>query len=117
MIPGKEVEIGGTTYTLPPINVKSARKHKEFLSNLATDGCGRLPRISAVEEMVDIVFESLIRNYPAANWAQIEAAMDCAKLVEVSAVVISSGLADWGDVSRILERRRDVDRRLGKDSK
>jgi hypothetical protein len=94
MIPGKEVEIGGTRYTLPPLNVASLRKHKDLLNKVAAYGGGKaVPEVLDAVGMADVVFESLVRNYPQAERDRLEENMDTAKLVEAFVAVIASGLA------------------------
>lgn len=83
MIPGQEVEIGGTKYTLPPLNIASLRKHKDFLSRSAEFASGAsLPGVDDVLKMTEIIRDSFARNYPDTSFASLEDHIDIAKLSE-----------------------------------
>lgn len=89
MIPGKEVEIGGKKYTLPPLNIASLRKHREFMdrSKQLADGTTE-PGMVDLLEMTDMVRDSLMRNHPDANFAEIEEHLDIVKLNECFLAVV-----------------------------
>jgi len=83
MIPGREVEIGGKKYTLPPLNIASLRKHREFMDKSKQLADGTIePGVGEIFEMTDMVRDSLMRNYPEVNFAEIEEELDIAKVTE-----------------------------------
>ena len=95
MIPGKEVEIGGTKYTLPPLNIPSLRKHEALLNKGAAFAAGGLiPSATDILEMTQIVEESFKRNYPAVNFAEkIEEHLDIEKVTECFTAIMVAGSA------------------------
>jgi hypothetical protein len=89
MIPGKEVEIGGTRYTLPPLNIASLRKHREFMSQARQLADGSVEAgVEEVLKMTDIICDSFKRNYPEVNFAEIEEHLDIEKLTECFTAVM-----------------------------
>lgn len=94
MIPGKEVEIGPTKYTLPPINLALRRAHKDFLARAVKifDGSTK-PTNEDVLEVGEIVAAAFKRNYPDVDFAAIEADMDDEKLLECFMAIMAAGRA------------------------
>lgn len=93
MIPGKEVEIGGKKYTLPPLNIPSLRLHKAFLDRAKAEFVANpdLIKFEDVAEMTDIVRESFTRNYPEVNFAEtIEPQLDMVKVSELFGMVMGA---------------------------
>lgn len=90
MIPGKEVEIGGKKYTLPPLNIASLRKHREFMSQAKhlADGSVEVG-VEDVLKMTDIICDSFKRNYPEVNFAEIEEDLGIDKLIECFSAIMS----------------------------
>jgi len=89
MIPGREVEIGGEKYTLPPLNIASLRKHREFMNRARHLADGSVEAgVDEVLEMTEIVKESLKRNHPEANFAQIEEHLEIDKLTECFSAIM-----------------------------
>lgn len=94
MIPGVEVQIGDTKYTLPPINIALRRAHKEFLARALKfyDGSA-MPTNEDVLEIAQIVSGALKRNYPEIDFGEIEAHLEDGKLLECFVAVMTAGLA------------------------
>lgn len=95
MIPGKEVEIGGTKYTLPPLNIPSLRKHEEFLNKGPSFGAGKLiPTATDILEMTEIVRESFMRNYAEVDFATVvEPNLDVPKVSECFGAIMTANAA------------------------
>lgn len=97
MIPGKEVEIGGNKYVLPPLNIASLRKHREFMTRVRQIADGSIEAgPEDLLEMAEVVRDSLLRNHPDVDFELIEEHLDFAKVTEcVTAImrVNSSGPA------------------------
>lgn len=89
MIPGKEVEIGGKKYTLPPLNIASLRKHMDFMKRAKHLADGSIEAgVEEVMEMTEIVKESLKRNHPEADFADIEEHLEIDKLTECFSAIM-----------------------------
>jgi hypothetical protein len=95
MIPGKEVEIGGTKYTLPPLNIPSLRKHETFLNKGPSFGKGGLiPTATDILEMAEIVRESFIRNYAEVDFEKVvEPHLDVPRVSECFTAVMTANAA------------------------
>lgn len=94
LVPGKEVEIAGTKYTLPPVNIALRRLHKDFLARAVkfSDG-GIVPSNDDILEMSQIVAGAMKRNYPELDFGTLEQYLDDEKLLECFIAVMAAGRA------------------------
>lgn len=93
-VPGKEVDIGGTKYIFPPVNLAMRRKHEEFLARAVELFDGRTaPTNKDVLEMGKIVAGAFQRNYPDVDFAALEADISDDKLLECFLAVMAAGRA------------------------
>lgn len=94
-IPGKEVEIGGTKYILPPINIRMRREFQDFLGKAAGFADGSVtPTNADVLEMGKIVIGALKRNYKdELDLVALEDGLDDVKLLECFVAVMAAGQA------------------------
>lgn len=94
MVPGVEVTIGDTKYTLPPINLAMRRAHKEFLSDAVKFAEGAVaPTNDDVLRMGEVIEASLKRNYPDIPFAKFEPDLDDEKLLECFIAILTAGRA------------------------
>lgn len=90
-IEGVKVNIGDSTYIVPPLSFKALRLLKGKL-RLLTD-IGNIPEDEQLDAVLDVVLMALNRNYPMMTREDLEDIIDLANLrVLITAIMGVSGL-------------------------
>ncbi len=88
MIKGTEVELGGTVYIVPPLNLAALERFQDRLESYA----GGIDRES-VKFVVEVAHASIKRNYPDMTVDQLKELIDLGNIQEVFGAVMNvSGL-------------------------
>jgi hypothetical protein len=88
MIDGVQINIGGTDYTVPPLNLKAVKKFSKnfhLLSDL-----GNNINAEMMTFIADIIHTALIRNYPDITLDQVEEMVDIKTVGDILEAVLSS---------------------------
>jgi hypothetical protein len=88
-IPGQKVQMGPYTWTVPPLNVAAWKKHGELLKAMTGGTFDANNSISQFEEIADLVYLILRRNYPDLPLDQFEDMADINKLPEIITAAMS----------------------------
>lgn len=87
-IPGKELQFGGDTYVVAPLNAAAVKQHKEKIARFLSTGMPDL------EEAAVLLQASLARNYPGVTLDQVLEWVDYGNVVDIMDVVMNtSGIA------------------------
>jgi len=77
LLRGVSVELGGTDYTVPPLNFRQLRELEQELSALGSVTTNSLSIAAAdVANVVKVAHAALSRNYPELTLAQVEELVD-----------------------------------------
>lgn len=88
MIKGTEVDLGGTTYIVPPLNLAALERFQDRLENY-TGGLDR----ESVSFVVEVAYAAIKRNYPDMTIDQLKELIDLGNIQQVfEAVMNVSGL-------------------------
>lgn len=97
MIPGKDIELGGETYTVPPLTLGALQRFQSKLS----DYSGSLSA-DDVQTVIDVATAALRRNYPDITSEKVADLIDLGNIQEVFMAVMSvSGLVPQGEAQAV----------------
>lgn len=83
MIDGREIKLGVRTFIAPPVPFSCVRKHADVFEGRRQPG---------LLDMADIVYRSLLRNYPELTLEEFDECFDRGNMVEAfGAVMLVSG--------------------------
>lgn len=92
-IKGKTVNLGGTDYVIPPLNLRALEQFQEQLAGF--NGAVSAQNMSLV---ADIALAALHRNYPELTRDEVAEVIDLGNMAEVmEAVMSTSGLVAKAD--------------------
>ena len=83
MIKGKEIELGGTVYVVPPLNLAAVEFFQDRLSNF-TGGAD----LQSVTLVAEVTLSALKRNYPDMTLEKVKELIDLGNMVEVFQAVM-----------------------------
>jgi uncharacterized protein (DUF433 family) len=93
MIPGKDIKLGGETYTVPPLTLGALQRFQAKLTSYS----GSLSA-EDVQTVIDVATAALKRNYPDLTAEQVADMIDLGNIQEVFMAVMSvSGLVPTGE--------------------
>jgi hypothetical protein len=91
MIPGPELVLGERTYTVPPLPFAGLKKHKAFLGRAARGELDAATMFEAeFENMFDVVYLALKRNYPDLTEQALEELVDQRNISEAFSKVMEA---------------------------
>lgn len=91
MIAGQKVSLGGTEYTVPPLNIAALKKHSESFDKITR---GEFTQSQLQDVMVDVIYLSLKRNYPDMTIEKVEDIIDLGNIqATFNAVMATSGFS------------------------
>lgn len=94
-IKGTEIELGGTTYVVPPLNLAQVEYFQERLQGY-TGGLDP----ESIKLAGEVVFAALSRNYPDITIEQVKEVLDLGNMHDVfSAVLNVSGFVAKADAA------------------
>ena len=98
-IPGVELQLGGGTYIVPPLNAAAVKQYREQVASFFT---GAVPDIEVV---CKLLHAALRRNYPDTKLEDVEAWVDYGNMITIMDTVMhTSGLAaQVGELSRRIQ--------------
>lgn len=90
MIPGKNLDLAGRSWLVPPINFAALKKHRALIAEMRT---GSVELTDAQQDaMLDLIYLALRRNYPDITLEQVEEMIDLANMQPVfEAIMTVSG--------------------------
>lgn len=92
MIEGKTLNLGGTEYIVPPLNLGHIRRLQKDIERINQLDARSLDN-DAVDTMLKIIHTGLSRNYPDMTMEQLEELIDLGNMREVTQAVLGvSGL-------------------------
>lgn len=92
MIEGKTINLGGTEYVVPPLNLGQIRRLQKDIEKINQLDARSLDD-NAVDTMIKIIHAGLSRNYPEMTKKQLEDLIDLGNMREVTQAVLGvSGL-------------------------
>lgn len=98
MIKGKEIELGGKTYIVPPLNLAMVEHFQDQLINY-TGGIDP----QSVRLVAEVTHAALKRNYPELTLEEVKDVLDLGNMVEVfSAVLQVAGFVARSDQGEVL---------------
>jgi hypothetical protein len=83
MIKGKEIELGGKNYTVPPLNLTMVEHFQDKLIGFTG---GMDPE--SVKLVAEVTHAAIIRNYPDMTLEEIKDVLDLGNMVEVFQAVL-----------------------------
>lgn len=97
LIPGVIIEMGGTDYTVPPLNFAAVKKVAAKLPSLK-DMKGGLPDNEQIDTMVEIIHLAMKRNYPEITADELIELLDMGNVMRViEAIMSGSGFTQQGE--------------------
>lgn len=97
LIPGVIVEMGGTEYTIPPLNFSAIKKLSSKLATLKDMGEG-LPDDEQIDTMIEIIHLAVKRNYPDVTVDEVADMLDMSNAMQaVGAIMSGSGFKAAGE--------------------
>lgn len=101
MIPGKDIELGGGKYVVPPLTLGALQRFQARLSSYS----GTL-NAEDVQTVIEVATAALQRNYPDMTTDQVADLIDLGNIQEVFMAVMSvSGLAPQGEAKAAPAKR------------
>jgi len=101
MIPGKEIKLGGETYTVPPLTLGALQRFQARLTSYS----GTL-NADDVQTVIDVATAALQRNYPDLTADRVADLIDLGNIQEVFMAVMSvSGLVPQGEAKAAPAKR------------
>jgi hypothetical protein len=95
MISGIEIELGGGTYVVPPLNFRALREHMDAIAGMTT---GIPLSAEQIDRSVAIILAAMKRNYPEMTQDRLEELLDMANIKTVlPAILGASGFARAGE--------------------
>lgn len=92
LIEGKAINLGGTEYIVPPLNLGQIRRLQKEIESIGKLDAANLDD-NAVDTMLKIIHTGLSRNYPEMKKEQLEDLVDLGNLRAVTEAVLGvSGL-------------------------
>lgn len=103
-VPGKEIELGGKTYIIAPLNAAAVKQYRDQIKAVFVGG---LPDIELVSKLA---LASLKRNYPAITLEEVEEVLDYSNYFEVWDTMLNlSGLvAQAGNMMRRVQAQMEA---------
>lgn len=87
-VPGKEMQLGGKDFILPPLNAAAVKQYRDQISAVFV---GQLPDIELVSKLA---YAALKRNYPEITAEQVDDMIDYGNMLDVWENLMNlSGLA------------------------
>lgn len=83
MIKGKEIELGGKTYIVPPLNLAAVEHFQDRLAGF-TGGIDA----TSVLLVAEVTHSALKRNYPEITLEEVKDVLDLGNMVEVFQAVL-----------------------------
>lgn len=101
MIAGVTIQIGGKSYTLPPLGLAGMKKRDEVLSRVAEADATDFEKTEAT---VEIVHAALVRNYPDLTLDEVKEKIHAYEVLDLAkalpALYEKSGLKSRGEPKR-----------------
>lgn len=91
MIEGKKISMGGKVYTIPPLNIKLFRQHKDAISQLTSvEEVKKLSNFEYIEMALPVVVDDLKRNYPELTLEKLETDLAVSDMAPVVAAMFAA---------------------------
>lgn len=89
MIEGKDITLGGSVWTVPPLNFKALKRFRDDLSTQTP------AELAASGKVVELIHAAMLRNYPDLTMEQLEDMLDMGNVLPVTEAVLAiSGLVE-----------------------
>jgi hypothetical protein len=88
MIAGQRIAMGGREWVVPPLNLAAWRKHKPLLDMMMAGDLGEQQATERLEEIADLAYLALRRNYPTLTVEQFEEHADFLAMPQIIALAM-----------------------------
>lgn len=95
MIEGVQIELGGETFTVPPLTFRAVREHIDAIAGMTT---GVPLSAEQIDRSVALILAAMRRNYPDMTQATLEERLDMANIkIVLPAILGASGFKRVGE--------------------
>lgn len=100
LLEGVKVDLGGKSFIIPPLNMKSLRILGPKFTALQAALAGGAMSLDneTIDTLVDTIHSAMIRNYPSITRDEIEDLVDLGSLPQVFQAVMAQSVGKSGNV-------------------